>query len=260
MNRAGFDDEILMAYADGELDPERAEAVAQAAAADPHLADRIATYRDTARVARDAKLDAEGDDLQERIARLVREAAPAPKTLARTVDRPDPFLPARRARAFRQRLHLPMAASVVLALLVGSAIGFGLGARGGGEEASAIVLAGTIGDDLASVLTTTPSGGMASLADGRALRAVATFRDRRGDVCRELEIDGASDGDAVLAVACRRDETWSVRFSMTVPASGAGYVPAGSLETLDAFLADIDAGEPLDADAERAALAAPGGG
>lgn len=42
--------------------------------------------------------------------------------------------------------------------------------------------------------------------------------------------------------------------SAAKPDGGDGYAPASSLETVDAFLTSIGAGQPLDAEAEKKAL------
>ena len=49
---------------------------------------------------------------------------------------------------------------------------------------------------------------------------------------------------------------WQTRLAVARPEGGDGYAPASSLETVDAFLTSIGAGQPLDADAEKKALAA----
>ncbi|MEN9063453.1 anti-sigma factor family protein [Ponticoccus litoralis] len=47
-------DEILMAYADGELDASTARAVEAAIETDPEVAERVALFGDTARVLKQA--------------------------------------------------------------------------------------------------------------------------------------------------------------------------------------------------------------
>ncbi|GGK55585.1 hypothetical protein [Salinarimonas ramus] len=254
MSRVEFADEELMALADGALDPVRTRRVEAAAAGDPVLAARIEAFRVARRATREARIDAEGGDaLQARIASIARAAQPQ-------ADRRAPqSLPARPAQPRRSWRDLSMAASVALAFAVGGAIGYvGSPGEDPGEGAGAptvIAVAAPLDGTVAEALAQIPSGARARLPDGREMHAVSTFRDGGSALCREVEIVDVNARTAVLAVACSERAAWVVRFSMAVPAGGDGYVPAGALEALDAYLAGIDAGPPLEDDEEQAALA-----
>ncbi|MDH2325832.1 hypothetical protein QCN27_03015 [Cereibacter sp. SYSU M97828] len=120
--------------------------------------------------------------------------------------------------------QLPAAAAVALAV--------GLGAG--------LSLVPSGGTDLA-VLDSLPSG---EARDG--VTAVATFRIASGDLCREFEAGG------MISVACRTDDGWQTR--LAVATGGEGYAPVSGVEALDAWLAGVEAGDPLDPEAEASVL------
>ncbi|MGC9419611.1 MAG: zf-HC2 domain-containing protein, partial [Rhodovulum sp.] len=119
-----FTDETLMAFADGELDPDQAARVEAAIAADSDLARRAALFADT------------GDVLAR--AAAARPEAPVPDALmarvhetlaaARAEDSGDNVVPLRRpALPIR-----PMAIAASLALGIGLAGGLAIGLSSGG--------------------------------------------------------------------------------------------------------------------------------
>lgn len=271
MSAGDYPDEELMAFADGALDAARTGQIADAAAGDPALAARIETFRAARRTARGALLDAPGGDaLTARIAAMAgaarREADAAASPAVRVVARPARDRPSWRRPSWRRPSwrDLPLAASIALAFALGGAVGYvlspGDGPSDGVGATARIAVAAPLEGALADAVARIPSGARARLPGGRTLHAVASFRDGRRTLCRELEIAGEDARTAVLAVACGESEGWVVRFSIAVPAAGDGYAPASALEALDAYLAGIEASDPLEADDERAALAARAGG
>jgi hypothetical protein len=215
-----LDDETLMAFADGELDPERTREVEAALAGNAAAQAKVARFRAT-RELLEAAYPAEPVPaaLERRVRTAARAARPRPAALYR-------------------RWALPLAAA--MALTVGLAAGR-LAAPDGA-------------DPLAAVLERTPAGTSAVLADGRSVTPVATFRDRSGRWCRAFDATG--EGDGTTGAACREtDGTW--RLALLVPdrpvaAQGDTYAPAGEEPALgDALIAGLRAGEPLAADAER---------
>ncbi|WP_292626990.1 hypothetical protein [Mesorhizobium sp.] len=85
------------------------------------------------------------------------------------------------------------------------------------------------------------------------IRAVATFRDGTGSLCREFEIDSANRS-TVISVACHSDIGWAVNFAVVAPTRDGAYAPASSTEALDSYLAATRAHEPLSREDEAAAL------
>jgi anti-sigma factor RsiW len=239
-----IDDEKLMAYADGELAPDEAAEVEQAIARDDTLAARVSALAESRALARRALGVAPPvpDALAARI-RAMAEAAAAPAA-AQVID----LASRRRTVPFWQ---LPVAASVALAVGVFG----GLVSQPDGGASGGLAIAAIDEPALVEALATVPAGERTEIVGGADFAAVATFRDGEGQLCREFE-HGGTDTDRVVAVACRDDASWKVRFAVAATAVDAdGYVPASSLETLDAWLSAVEAGAPLSDDEEAAALA-----
>lgn len=230
MSEHSFDDETLMAYADGEADADTAARIEAAMAGDDALAERVALLTDTRRTVK-AAFAADLD-------------TPVPESLAAAIRQAG--TPESNVLAFRRYGFRSTAIAASLALAVG--IGAGWVARSGQDADHPLHLAGLEHPDLARHLAGTPSGEEVTLADGARLRMIASFEDGVGQFCRELEHDG-TDGQTVVAVTCRQGGDWALVFAVAAGASG-GYAPASSLEALDAWLALIGAGQPLDAQAE----------
>jgi Putative zinc-finger len=241
-------DEQLMAYTDGELSPAEAAEVERALAIDEGLAAKAAALADGRALARRALGAAPpvSDSLAAAIRTMAaadavrRQATPA----AQVID----LASRRRTVPFWQ---LPIAASIALGVgLFGGWLGKPQGAPSGGLAIAAI-------DDgaLVEALATMKSGERAMIGDEAKFAAIATFRDGSGQLCREFEHDSVEAG-TVIAVACRDDDAWAIRFAVAAAATDAeGYAPASSLDTLDAWLSATEAGAPLSDEEEAAALA-----
>ncbi|MGL4321652.1 MAG: hypothetical protein ACRCS3_12385, partial [Paracoccaceae bacterium] len=238
--------------ADGMLSPEEAAKVEQAIAEDEYLAEKVAAFADSRTLAKRALGTAPpvSDKLTATIRAMAEAEAEAarPRASAQVVD----LASRRRTVPFWQ---LPIAASVALA------IGLSGGWFAKPQSSKAGVNTGGIAvaviDDaaLTKALAEVKSGTRTQIGTDAGFTAIASFRDGDGQLCREFEHDRAG-GDAVVAVACRGDDTWSVRFAVASVATGdAGYVPASSLETLDTWLSAIEASAPMSDDQEAAALA-----
>lgn len=243
-------DEQLMAYVDGALAPDEAAEVERALAVDEDLAAKAAAFADSGALAKRALGAAPpvSDSLAATIramadADAVRRQAPVAPT-AQVID----LASRRKTVPFWQ---LPIAASIALAVGVfGGFLGTPQGGGSGGLSLAAIEDAA-----LLEALGTVKSGERVKIGGGAEFAAIATFRDGNGQLCREFEHDHA-DGGTVVAVACRDDEVWDVRFAVAAATTDAeGYAPASSLDTLDAWLSATEAGAPLSDDEEAAALA-----
>ncbi len=274
-----FSDEILMAYADGELDEARHAAVEAAIARDDVLADRVAMFAETAdraKQAMDATLSAPVPaQLQRAVEGLIAAQASGQDTEQASADAKggapaDPVsLADHRARREAGRRDLgrsggwrrvvPGAMAASIALVIGLGVGYGLrpGPDSTGAGGAGMAVSGLTGPAIAAALAEIPSGAEQALAGGRTFRAIASFRDEAGAVCREFEVAGEA-GRASVNVACRDADRWAVRISIATAAGGAGYAPASSLEALDAYLVSVGAGAPLSAQEEKAVLETAG--
>ncbi|HEY9347530.1 MAG TPA: hypothetical protein VIQ53_19560 [Inquilinus sp.] len=255
MTARDFDDRTLMAFADGELDDETAAAVETAMATDDDLAGRVALFLDTRVQAKDALKPLLEEPVPEALERSVRRMADEAKSRRGPTAHTGAIGPARRAEpsSARRPWIMPLAASL-------AAVVFGLGGyligMGGRDAPQSLAVAGLSSPALSEALGRVPSGEDIVLAGSAdRLRAVASFRDSGGVLCREFEVDSAA-GSSVVSVACRADGAWSVRFAVVAPMRDGGYAPASSMEALDAYLASAGAHEPLSPEDEAAALAA----
>lgn len=219
-----IDDDLLMAFADGELDEVTRARVERALAEDPAL---------------QAGLD---------VQRRLRERLAAHYAPVADEEVPDRFrfmlessvvtLPPRQKRPIWQAA-MALAATLVLGL----AIGRTLTMPGPiGVENGTMVAQGALADALETQLASAQS-------DGAATRIGVTFRANDGRLCRTF------DGSAVSGLACRGEGGWQLM--MTAAGSGAGhggFRQAASASPLVLQAAqEMMAGEPLDAAAERGA-------
>ncbi|MFN3718318.1 MAG: hypothetical protein ACK4UW_05360 [Rhizobium rhizophilum] len=255
MTRA-IPDEMLMAFADGELAPAEENEIGAALAEDEALAERLAVFMDTreslAETMKPLIDEPVPEALQASLASAIaaaREKQTAPPEADETVV------------AFRQRAPSPLVtrstgssmsspwAMALAASFVGIVVG--LGGFLLGQSSAIAPEAPSVAVNEA--LETLPSGGDRALSDAESLHMIASFRDAEGHLCREYERKAA---DAVTtAVACHGPAGWQTRIALTNPVA-EGYVPASTTDTLDAFLSGIGAGAPLSPQEETADIEA----
>ena len=224
-----IDDDILMAYADGELDEVTRARVERAVAADPALQARLAQQqRLRATLAAFYGPTAE-EEVPERF-RAMLDAKVVDFAAAR----------ARRARPLWQSFAA-LAATLVLGLALGRTL---LAPAAGpvGVENGQMIAQGA----LASALDTQLASAQAPDA---ATRIGTSFAATDGRLCRTF------DSAALAGLACRGEAGWQLIMAApgSAPAQG-GYRQAGSANPLVAEAAQgLMAGEPFDATAERRA-------
>jgi hypothetical protein len=244
-----FDDETLMAYADGEVDEATAAAVEAAMEADDGLTERVALFFDSRRILADTMKPLISDPVPEPLLASVRQAitaVTARETESAAASRVVPFVSARPRRplALRSNWAMPVAASI-LAVVIG-----GGGFVAGRFSAADSVTAAT---EIASALSREASGRDIVISKtGETLHLVSSFRDAAGELCREYELRGPAA--ASTTVACHAAGAWVARLTVAKPMID-GYSPASEAETVDAYLATISASPPLSAEEEAAALA-----
>ncbi|NUS70143.1 MAG: anti-sigma factor [Ensifer adhaerens] len=266
MSDTEFSDEILMAFADGELDEATMRRVEAALETDDELMARVAMFMETRAAASEALKPVLDEPVPDELVAKVRAMAAAQSGAQRAADAPatggDNVVAFRRPadqaalpHAGPSRLLMAMAASLLV--VIGGAGGYLL--RGGGLAdpggiQGALHVADTVGPALSAILDKAASGEEFAVGEGGTVRLVSAFELGSGQLCREYELTqpGAS---GLVSVACRKASTWQTRLAVARPEGGDGYAPASSLETVDAFLTSIGAGQPLDADAEKKALA-----
>ena len=116
---------------------------------------------------------------------------------------------------------------------------------------------------LAELLETKASGTSVAhtgrAAEGAHMMVVATFRDRKARICREIEILDANMQAKLAGAACRdpASGTWIVegvaRIASAPMSQGSVFVPSGTDEkdALDGLLAVLGASKALTADEEQ---------
>ena len=248
MNTEHFDDETLMAFADGELDDATTRRVETALGNDEALVERLAVFLDTRLAVASAMKPLIDEPMPDALATSVRRMAE--QAGAGTAMPGDGKVVSFRSRdksqtlARGQRWIMPIAASI-LAVVTGIG-GFMAGRNIAGTGA-------TFGGAVSAALDAQSSGSDVALGDAGTLHIVASFMDGRGELCREYEL--RRQEESTTTVACRTSGGWVTRLALTSPRA-EGYVPASAQETIDAYLASIEAGEPLAIGDEQRALGA----
>jgi hypothetical protein len=237
-----FSEEILMAYADNELDAQTRTAVEAAMAADPEVARRVAQHkvlRGKLPLAFDNTLDEPTPQ------RLIDAARGVP-----AVRREGNVIPLRRKAPPRQAWPqwASIAASLVIGVIIGQAMLRGSGSASvtsrDGQLLANVVLAHALSNQLASAQT-----------DQTPVQIGLSFKSKAGDYCRTFTVHEAT---TLAGLACRQHDDWHVQVlaqAASTTGTGGAYRQAGSqipksvLQAVD----DNIAGDPLDAHAEAAA-------
>lgn len=219
------DDEMLMAYADGELDPLTARRVEKAIAADPALAQTVAGHR------------ALRSRLGSAFAPVLDQPVPDHLT-AMLQSNVVAFTPKPVPQPRRWLSGLAIAASLVAGIAVGTQWAGAPGPVAAGKDG--LIAAGPLADALDTQLAS---------ASGET-RMLASFRDSKGGYCRVFA------GQSFDGIACKGAEGWQLRQTQSSgAASGADYRQAGSGNAaIMAAAQDMMAGDPLDETAEKQAI------
>jgi len=224
-----IDDDLLMAFADGELDEVTRARVERAVAADPALAARLAQQRKLRATLAAFYGPAAEEAVPERF-RAMLETNVVDFRVAK----------ARRPRPLWQNLAA-LAATLVLGLALGRTLLAPAQGPIGNENGTMIArgpLAAALDNQLAS-----------AQAPDAATRIGTSFAAADGRLCRSF------DSEAVAGVACRGAQGWQLMMTSTGSGGPHGdYRQAGSANPLVAQAAqELMAGEPFDAAAERQA-------
>jgi hypothetical protein len=225
-------DEILMAYADGELDEDVALAVEEAMATEPALIKEVVAFTRSRRFARAVMSNG-----HEAASDSLALALPA------SSNERDAVPPKWRWRLFpsweRLGLERPGLVAAVLAI---AACGLGYFLGGWSETGPARTAFSHLDDpEVTAVLQMAASGESRSISGG-TLDLIATYRLASGTLCRDYVL--ALGRARAEAVACRLDGKWRTMAAITKPPND-GYTPASGEGVLDGYLQEIKAGEPL---------------
>lgn len=265
-------DEMLMAYADGELNSVDRMRVERALATDPSLAKRIEAFAATRDALQRVFSPVMGTEIPDRMLRAIRET---PMPVKFGAARPNGIAGSGLSKAIAGasfwewlRPGLAFAATLLVGVSLGSVLQ--RGAVEGGVRADAagelISVAGgrvQASGALAQVLERRPSGKEVAVGEGGGaarITPVLTFRSNGREFCRQYEIQGEA-GRAFAGYACRSaDGAWVIQMHTTLAQaarSGGVYVPAGrqSVPALDAAISGTIEGDALQESDETAARA-----
>ncbi len=223
-------DEMLMAFADGELDAATAAAVAKAVAASPELARRVEAFRETRRVAK-AALGSVGARVPDPLADMILRGNAGRK---------------RYAPRFAPR-QFALAASIALVAGIGGVL-IGSALRPAAPTPQLLAADAVVTDALNNALT-----GQAIARDGVEARATGTYRTTAG-VCRSFSVD--RPGSGVIGLACRHDGVWRIELAATTDAGVFSPASGGATESIDALLDTLGAEGPMSLEEEQRLQAA----
>ena len=239
-------DELLMAYADDELDPAARAELKSAIDADPALAERVSRHR-ALRARVEAAFTAQlSEDIPQRLLQAARG-----QSAARSESGVADLAQARAARRAAPRRRLPMVFGIAASLLAALGLGYFVwqSQTPFGKDAGGLVARGALASALTQQLAADPPA-------GPRVQIGLSYLAKSGEYCRTFALAGSQ---AAAGIACHQGEQWRVRLVGSASETRhTEYRTAGSpLNTalLDAVQADI-AGEPLDSAAEQSARAA----
>lgn len=257
-------DEMLMAYADGELSLEEQQALEQLLRHDPALCARLEPFVQTRTRLATAFDPTLREPVPQRLLDAVRRraappawsAAPAPpRALADRIR--DTIATALAASGFG--LTPAIAASMTALFVVGAAAGWLAGRATSTPslvEASGPDLVAT--GALAAALETSPSR---SLTDPEARNAsvvpVLSFKTKGKGFCREYRIRSQEAGRDFAGLACRKGSgAWRIALHVEAPkqTSSNSYETASGVPAVDALVETMISGEAFGAEEEKALL------
>jgi hypothetical protein len=231
-----IEEETLMAYVDGELDPASAARVEAALADDPELAAAVAherALRQRLRSAFDPIID---EPIPERLIAAARGEKTPPQAAPAN-------LPLRRRGTWRY--WGAMAAGILIGVLFAQALpDSGSGPWRSGAD-GVLVASGELARALDTQLASAPAASTAVIG--------LSFKATSGEYCRTFT---TSQPRTWAGLACRGSQGWYVPALMETQAPANGELRTASTALPPALLEQVDTrmkGEALDAEGERAA-------
>ena len=238
-----FPDEVLMAYADDELDPPTRAAVEAAMASDPEIARRIAQHKALRSRVHSAFNRVLHEPMPARLLKVVRSPSASGKSNV------VPLRP-RHVQRWAWQQWTAIAASLIVGVIAGRLALVRSRAPDPILLRSGQVLAGgALAEALSDQLVAAQS------AAGPA-RIGVSFRSKSGQYCRTFTLRQAAP---LAGLACRAGSDWRVRVLARVESAGGssdgGYRQAASAmpPAVVAAVGSLIVGEPLDAQAEATA-------
>jgi hypothetical protein len=231
-------DELLMAYADGQLDDLDMQRIKQAMADDESLAERVALFRSTKQWAHDAYKYADEVDHDESVDNVVSYTQ-----FKQAVD-----------KASKPKTMFGQLSS--MAMVAGFACVAGIAGFLAAQMVNDVSSPGfAMDEELAQALSSQPSEGMGAVNEN-GVRVLISFENGDGQLCRQYlrEAGSAYEG----GIACQTDGDWSLELAMTQELSRQGVEAASSNAIFDSYFFTHNAGQALspEEEAERLGLQA----
>jgi hypothetical protein len=233
--------ELLSAYLDGELPDGEALKLEVRLAAEPALANQLATMSGDDALVRASFADILDEPMPDHFLKTI-DAGFAAKPSATVIDQ------ASHRAANDNKLWsrwMPAGAAIAATLVAGLFVSTQLDDPKGSADPVAIALA------------TTPSGQSISLASGGTLSPRLSFAAKDGGFCRQFTI--ASGDKAELGLACTAGGEWKVEKRLPItagaPDQDSGYATVeGPDAAIEAMIDERRSGDPLSPEAELAAI------
>jgi hypothetical protein len=240
-----YDDEILMAFVDGELDAKLQAEIAAAIEKDPALARRVEQQRALNTKVAGVFAKVLNQPVPERLTRAARGAAASESAASRGNVLQ---FPARAARAPAAPWHAREWGAMAASLMIGALISWRVLAPGEGAPVVAGKGALVANGELARALETQLASGQRG---EEPVLIGLTFKARDGNYCRSFVLRSTK----TAGLACRVGSDWQV------PVTDSADIPSGELQQANsavapAILRAIEArgvGVALDAEAEKSA-------
>jgi negative regulator of sigma E activity len=241
---SNLSDEVLMAYADDELDPATRQQVQAAISQDPEIARRVASYRALRNSLRTGFEPILEEPVPERLIAAARARPPASSG-----PRVVPLHP-RKVSVRSWPKWAALAASFALGAL---ALQFGANLRKSQfitESNGQLLASGQLQQALTNQLT-------GAQKQSTAVQIGVSFLSRKSQFCRTFQLREATP---LAGLACNESGRWTVQILAlgdAQPATNPGYRPAGSALPAAVIQAVNDSivGDPLDAKSEASARA-----
>jgi len=232
-----LDDETLMAYADGELEPTQRAEIAAAIETDPALAARVEKHRALRAEVAGAFATVLSQPVPESLRAVAagNAAAGAGAAADRTRGNVVQF-PTRGMRApptpWRAREWFAMAASLVLGVLISWRAFSPVNSETITASNGALVARGTLASALEGQLAS-------NQANDAAVKIGLTFKARDGSYCRSFTLREGG----VAGLACRSGGEWHIPVTASADAAGgdirqaAGAIPPAVMQAIEARIA-----------------------
>jgi hypothetical protein len=240
-------DEMLMAFADGELEGEEAARIESAIEGSPELLARVEMFLTSRLKAQNAFRTILTEPVPDRLLKTVMGAdVPAPAAEAREGAEILPFdRVMSRAGPKRGWTGIALAASIA-AIFAAGAAGFLVG-RGNGVPANA--MAGLLANEksIAGLLTEAPDGARRDLAGQLSVSVSATYRAADQSLCRAIDVMHPPSTTAAKALACHGEAGWTIAGALPASRSDGLFRPAGAGVSIETLLDAAGASEALPA-------------